>query len=44
LTKTSVPQIVTVGRAAARSATQQDWLVVEPLPGYANDLDPMEMV
>ena len=25
-------------------ATQRDWLVVEPLPGYAHDLNPMEMV
>jgi transposase len=25
-------------------ATQRDWLVVESLPGYAHDLNPMEMV
>lgn len=25
-------------------ATQRDWLVVERLPGYAHDLNPMELV
>ncbi len=25
-------------------ATQRHWLRVEPLPGYAHDLNPMEMV
>jgi putative transposase len=25
-------------------ATQRPWLLVEPLPGYAHDLNPIEMV
>jgi hypothetical protein len=36
----SAPALVT----AVGLATQRHWLVVEPLPGYAHDLNPMEMV
>jgi transposase len=28
----------------AWTATQRSWLVVEPLPGYAHDLNPVELV